>query len=244
MAGRSNLAVANFDARFDNGFSLHADMPNPTARDLVGAKLFAVFSPEELERTAQLFTIRTYPKGAILVSEGDRLEFFSIILAGRVKFFWRDERGRQVDVATVGPDEDFAAQALGREPMLNTVIALEPLRLATLPLADFERLLLEHPRLALAYVKRVVGLFRRATAGRRSMAMEDVYGRVTELLLTSAVELDGKRVTEKLTHAEIGQRVGATREMVGRILRELTKGGYIEPEGGRFTVRRTPPRHW
>jgi CRP/FNR family cyclic AMP-dependent transcriptional regulator len=219
-------------------------MLRPTAQDLSGSKLLATLSPEQLRQVAQLFTIRSYPKGAILVSEGDYLQFFSIILEGRVKFFWRDEGGRQVDVAIVGVNEDFAAQALGGEPMLNTVIALDGVRLATIPLDEFERLLLHHPQLALAYIKRVVGLFRRATAGRKSLAMEDVYGRVTELLLASAAQSDGKLVTEKFTHAEIGQRVGATREMVGRILRDLARGGYIEADRGRFTLLRQPPRHW
>lgn len=219
-------------------------MSRPSTHELARSALFSSLSPDELDRAAQLFTIRSYPKGAILVSEGDRLEFFSILLAGRVKFYWRDETGRQVDVAVVSPPEDFAAQAFGGEPMLNSVIALDDVNLAAIPLAEFERLLLQHPPLALAYIRRVVGLFRRSTAGRKSLAMEDVYGRVTELLLASAVDTDGKLVTERFTHAEIGQRVGATREMVGRILRDLARGGYIEVDRGRITVLRKPPRHW
>jgi len=124
------------------------------------------------------------------------------------------------------------------------VIALEDLRLASIPVAEFERLLLRHPQLALAYLKRVIALFRRNMAGRRSFSMEDVYGRVTEMLLASAAETDGVLVTERFTHAEIGQRVGATREMVGRVLRELARGGYIKADRGRFTVLRKPPRDW
>jgi CRP/FNR family transcriptional regulator, cyclic AMP receptor protein len=169
---------------------------------------------------------------------------FSIVLTGRVKFFWRDDAGRQVDVAVIGPGEDFAAQSIGGEPMLTSVIALEDLRLASIPVAEFERLLLRHPQLAVAYLKRVIFLFRRTMMGRRSFSMEDVYGRVTELLLGSAVETDGVLVTERFTHAEIGQRVGATREMVGRVLRDLARGGYIKAERGRFAILRKPPRHW
>lgn len=219
-------------------------MPPVTPEDLAHSTLLGALAPAELQAASALFGQRNYPKDAILVSEGDHLGFFSIVLAGRVKFFWRDENGRQVDVAIVGPGEDFAAQALTREPMLNTIIALDAVRLATIPIDDFERLLLRYPPLALAYVKRVVGLFRRSTSARRSFAMEDVYGRVTELLLASARETDGALVTERFTQAEIGQRVGATREMVGRILRELARGGYIAADGGRFVIRRQPPRHW
>jgi len=219
-------------------------MTSATAADLAGSTLLASLSPEELRAAAQHFTVRRYPKGAILVTEGDRLEFFSIVLSGKAKFFWRDDDGRQVDIGIVGPGEDFAAQAIGGEPMITSIIAIEDLRLASTPVAEFERLLLRHPQLALAYLKRVVFLFRRSMTGRRAFSMEDVYGRVTQLLLASAVETDGAVVTERLTHAEIGQRVGATREMVGRVLRELERGGYIKADRGRITILRKPPRRW
>jgi CRP/FNR family transcriptional regulator, cyclic AMP receptor protein len=219
-------------------------MTSATAADLAVSTLLAALAPEELQAAAQHFTIRSYPKGAILVTEGDRLEVFSIVLSGQVKFFWRDDDGRQVDVAIVGPGEDFAAQAIGAEPMLTSVMALDDLRLASIPVAEFERLLLRHPQLALAYLKRVIFLFRRSMAGRKAFSMEDVYGRVTQLLLASAVETDGVRVTERFTHAEIGQRVGATREMVGRVLRDLARGGYIRSDRGRITILRKPPRRW
>jgi CRP/FNR family cyclic AMP-dependent transcriptional regulator len=219
-------------------------MTSPTAEDLAGSTFLRSLAPEDLRAAAQLFAIRRYPKGAILVSEGDRLDVFSIVLSGRVRFFWRDDNGREVDIAVVGPGEDFAAQSVGGEPMLTSVIALEDLRLASVPVAEFERLLLRHPQLAVAYLKRVIALFRSTMAVRRSFSMEDVYGRVTELLLGSAVETDAGLVTERFTHAEIGRRVGATREMVGRVLRELARGGYIKADRGRFTVLRKPPRHW
>jgi len=225
-------------------FASTAPGQSATAGELAASTLLAALAPEELRAAARLFTVRSYPKGAILVTEGDRLEFFSIVLAGRVSFFWRDEDGRQVDVAVIGPGEDFAAQAIGGEPMLTSVMALEDLRLASMPVAEFERLLMRHPQLALAYVKRVIFLFRRTMAGRRSASMDDVYGRVTQMLLASAVQSDNGLVTERFTHAEIGRRVGATREMVGRVLRELARGGYIRAERGRFIVLRTPPRHW
>jgi CRP/FNR family cyclic AMP-dependent transcriptional regulator len=219
-------------------------MTAATVVELSSSALLKALTAEELRAAAEGFTLRTYPKGAILVTEGDRLDFFSIVLAGRLRFFWRNEHGRQVDVAVIGPGEDFAAQAIGGEPMLTSVMALDDVRLACLPVAEYERLLLSHPHLALAYVKRVVELFRHTMAGRRSFSMEDVYGRVTELLMAAAAETDGHLVTQRLTHAEIGRRVGATREMVGRVLRELTRGGYIAADQGRFTILRKPPRHW
>src|SRR4029434_3777339 len=96
----------------------------------------------------------------------------------------------------------------GAAPMLNAVIAFDDLRLASIPIAEFEQLLLRYPQLGLAYLKRVIALFRNAIAGRRSFSMEDVYGRMIELLLANAVETeDALVVKERMTHAAIGQRV-------------------------------------
>jgi CRP/FNR family cyclic AMP-dependent transcriptional regulator len=219
-------------------------MTAPSVAELSLSTLLKTLTAEELRAAADRFVLRAYPKGAILVTEGDRLDVFSIVLTGQIKFFWRNEHGRQVDVATIGPGEDFAAQSIGGEPMLTSVMALEDVRLASIPVAEYERLLLRYPHLAVAYLKRVIDLFRHTMAGRRSFSMQDVYGRVTELLIAAAAESDGRLVTPRFTHAEIGRRVGATREMVGRVLRELTRGGYIAIERGRFTILRRPPRHW
>ena len=71
--------------------------------------------------------------------------------------------------------------------------------------------------------------------------MEDVYARVVKLLLARAVETDGRLVTDRVTHADIGHRVGATREMVGRVLRELAGGGYVKADRGRIVILRNLP---
>jgi CRP/FNR family cyclic AMP-dependent transcriptional regulator len=90
----------------------------------------------------------------------------------------------------------------------------------------------------------VVGRLRRLVKATKTLTMEEVYGRVVKLLLAHAEESNGKLVAEHLTHAEIGHRVGATREMVGRVLRDLARGGYIKTERGRVTILRKPPRRW
>src|SRR5262245_20587473 len=141
-------------------------MAAATVADLARSTLLAALSPEELQAVAPLFAIRRFPKNAILAAEGDRLDLLNIVLAGRVKFFWRDDDGRQVDVAIVGPGEDFAAQSIGGEPMLDSVIAVDDdLCLASIPVREFEQLLLRYPHLGLAYLRRVISLFRNAGVG-------------------------------------------------------------------------------
>lgn len=219
-------------------------MNAPTAADLAQVPLLAVLTPAELHEAAGLFTVHRYPKGAILVSEGVRLEAFNFLLSGLAKFYWQDEEGRQLDITSVVPGEHFADATLGGEPALASLIALEDVRVASIPMKDFERLLLRHPKLAVAFIGRLVKRFRGRLEATRAFAMEDVYGRVTQFLLSRAVESEGRLLTEHLTQQEIARRVGATREMVGRVLRDLTRGGYLQVERGRIAIVRKPPRRW
>jgi CRP/FNR family cyclic AMP-dependent transcriptional regulator len=218
-------------------------MTSPTAADLAAVPLLASLSEAELQAITGLFTVRRYPKDAVVANAGDRLDLFNLILSGRIQWFWRDEADHQLKLSPEGPGGHFADVTLGGEPILMSVIALEDLRLASIPMAEFRKLLLRHPEVAVAMLLDVVARLRRLLQATRTLAMEDVYARVVKLLLARAVETDGKRVAD-LTHAEIGHRVGATREMVGRLLRDLARGGYIKAERGRVTILRELPRRW
>src|SRR5262249_60971450 len=107
-------------------------------------------------------------------------------------------------------------------------------------------LLTSLPAVALPLIRVLIGRTRRATESLKNLAMLDVYGRVAKLLLELAREVDGRLIVEeRLTQQDIGERVGASREMVSRILKDLTAGGYIGSENGKFLVhpRPPPPRH-
>lgn len=218
-------------------------MTIPTTAELAAVPLFSSLSQDELRATARLFTIRCYPKDAIVATAGDRLDMFNLILSGTIQWFWRDEADHQLKLSPEGPGGHFADVTLGGEPILMSVIALEDLRLASIPTAELRELLVRHPQVAVALLMDVVARLRRLLQVTRSLTMEDVYARVVKLLLARAVDIDGKLVAD-LTHAQIGHRVGATREMVGRLLRDLARGGYIKAERGRLTILRKLPRRW
>jgi CRP/FNR family cyclic AMP-dependent transcriptional regulator len=124
-----------------------------------------------------------------------------------------------------------------------SVTVVEDLRVATIPMVEFRALLLRYPHVAVDLLMDVVARLRRVLQATRSLSMDDVYARTVKLLLSRAAESDGELIVD-LTHAEIGQRVGATREMVGRLLRDLARGGYIRSERGRISILRRPPPRW
>lgn len=217
-------------------------MTSPTIEELAALPPFALLSRDDLQAAAQLFTTRSYAKDVIVATEGDRLEYFNFILSGRVQGFWRDEEGHQLKLGIDEPGMHFPDQALTGEPTLVSHIAISDLRLASIRREDLMRLLERHPQIAVVMLMNVVARLRRMIARARMLTMDDVYGRVVKLLLAGAG--DGGQVSERLTHAEIGQRIGATREMVGRVLRDLARGGYIEADGGRITILKKLPSHW
>jgi CRP/FNR family cyclic AMP-dependent transcriptional regulator len=218
-------------------------MTKPSVDELASVPLFQSLSGVELEEVAKLFAIRLYPKEALVASEGDRLSMFNIILAGRIQWYWTDESGRQLKLQPEGAGGHFADTTLGGEPILMSIVALEPVRVAEIPLAEFQSVLLRYPQVGRALLLDVVARLRRLLNATKTLSMDEVYSRVVKLLLARAVQPQARPMAD-LTQVEIGQRVGATREMVGRILRDLARGGYIEMARGRITILRKPPKRW
>lgn len=110
---------------------------------------------------------------------------------------------------------------------------------------QFAAFLAAHPDFAVRLIRKLIHRARALTNNVRSLALLDVYGRVARLLLELSVEQDGKRVIpDRLTQQDIASRVGASREMVSLILKDLSAGGYISTAGKTITVNKEPPKHW
>ena len=219
-------------------------MGAPSVDELAAIPVFESLSRRELQAARAFFTVRSYARNAIVTVEGERPDFFNFVLSGSVQAFWRDEAGHQLKLGIEGPGDHFADGSLGGEPPLAGRVAISETRVASIRLPDLRRLLRRHPEATFTLLLEVVARLRRLTQRSRMLTMEDVYGRVVKVLLASSVDVDGKRVAESLTHVEIGHRVGATREMVGRILRGLARGGYIKAQRGRVMVLKKLPARW
>lgn len=219
-------------------------MTSPSVDELSQIPMFSALSAGALADVAARFTVRQYPQDAVIVTEGERMTVFNVILSGRIQWYWTDETGRQLKLTPEGPGGHFADTTLGGEPILMSIAAMEPLRVAEIPLAELQPLLLRHPSVAIALLLDVVARLRRMTRATRTLGMDEVYTRVVKLLQSRAGPAQGDRSEAAITQAEIGERVGATREMVGRILRDLARGGYIEMGRGRIVLLRPLPRRW
>jgi CRP/FNR family cyclic AMP-dependent transcriptional regulator len=121
----------------------------------------------------------------------------------------------------------------------------EETKLAILSKTAFDQCMEDHPAMALTIMRGLARRLRELTENVRSLALMDVYGRVARLLLEMAEESDKKMVIkQRLTQRDIASMVGASREMVSRILRDLSIGGYITVENKIITINERLPAAW
>ncbi len=189
--------------------------------------------------------VRSYAANAVLVTEEDRSDALFIILSGRVKAYGAAEDGREVVYATQGAGEYFGEMTLDGGPRSASVMTLEPTTCAVVPGPDVREFLAQQPDFALHLIKKLIHLARASTEHVKSLALDDVYGRVTKLLRSLAREVDGVlTVPDKLTQQDIAERVGSSREMVSRVFKPLAEGGYVELRGGRIVLLKKLPARW
>ena len=207
--------------------------------------LFEGIGRAELEALGQVTVARSFPEGAIVVNEGDRADSLYLILSGSVKIFVAGDDGRRVVLGTQGAGEYFGELALSDGVRSASAITAEPCRLGTLERSAFLGFLADHPQAALALIDHLIRRTRTLTERVRDLALLDVYGRLAKLLLSIALEENGQLVVEPgMTQQEMGERIGASREMVSRILKDLKAGGYVRFEGRRIVILRKPPKRW
>ena len=142
-------------------------------------------------------------------------------------------------------DEYFGELALLDDAARSaSVMCLEDCTLSVISRQAFEDFLATHLELALPLLRGLARRVRVLTDNVKSLSLLDVYGRVAKLLLEEASE-DGERlITSKMTQQDIASRVGSSREMISRILKDLKLGGYIDIEDKRIVINQPLPEKW
>lgn len=206
---------------------------------------FLGLQDDELQSLSVHAKLQSFPRNKVIIHEGDRTDSVYVIHSGRVKVFLYGQNGKEIDLNILGPGEYFGEMVLDSGPRSASVMTLEPSQLFIIPQPVFRDFVIRHPEFAMRLIKKLIFRARGLLNNVRSLASLDVYGRVARLLLDLAGEEDGKLVIHgKLTKQEIANRVGASREMISRVFKDLTVGGYIEVEKTRITIARSLPDHW
>jgi CRP/FNR family cyclic AMP-dependent transcriptional regulator len=206
---------------------------------------FAPLAESTLREMASAGVVRSFPKNAVLINEGDVGDSLYVILSGRVKVYASSAEGKEFVIAFHGPGEYVGEMSLDGAPRSASVITLEPTTCAVVNRAQLREFVLAHPEFALHLIEKLIHRVRLTTENVKSLALSDVYGRLARLLNTLAQEVEGRVVVpEKLTQQEIADRVGASRDMIGKLMKDLTAGGYLAVEDRTITILRKLPSGW
>jgi CRP/FNR family transcriptional regulator, cyclic AMP receptor protein len=198
-----------------------------------------------LRAIAATGVIRAFPRSSVLINEGDQGDSLYIILSGKVKVFASNAAGREVVIDFHGPGEYVGEMSLAGAPRSASVITVEPTTCAIVTRAQFREFMLAHPDFALHLVEKLIHRARLATENVKSLALSDVYGRLVRLLVTLARDVDGRLVVpERLTQQEIADRIGASRDMISRLMKDLVAGGYLAIADRTITILKKPPPGW
>lgn len=190
--------------------------------------LLATLGEEDLAAFAGLLRERRYPKGSMILAQGDPGEALYLLAAGQVKVVLIHEDGREVILSVLGVGAFFGEMALlDQEPRSAHVVAMTDSLLLQLRREDFQARLRSGPEVAIALLRELSRRLRRADETIASLMLLDVNGRIANLLLELASEEGGERITRRLTHATIGQMVGASRETVSRTMRSLVNRNVL-----------------
>lgn len=209
--------------------------------------LFRGLSSDELEALRRASVAREFSKNAVVIHEGDVADSLYIIERGRVKVYCSDKNGKDF-VLDILEDGDYFGELalLDDDKRSASVRAMETASFRVIYKQDFNTVLDAHPNIARTLNRNLTRRIRKLTDDVKALALQDVYGRVAKVL-TSLVEAgeDGiGRIQEKLTQQDIADRVGASREMVARILKDLTIGEYIAIESRQILLLKQLPESY
>jgi CRP/FNR family transcriptional regulator, cyclic AMP receptor protein len=202
--------------------------------------LFTGLTDAQFDLLAAGSTRRNFPKGRMIVAEGEPSQSLYILLSGRAKVQRSDSEGKEVILAVLGPGEFFGEMSLIDDaPRSASVITLESCDFMAINKESFKTMISQSTEMCLQIMKGLVKRLRGADQKIETLALLDVYGRVARVLLDFSENVDGERVVKgKLPRQEIAKMIGASREMVSRVMKGLETDGYILVDGsGKLVLR-------
>ena len=194
--------------------------------------LFSGLSESELEKLSKVCGRKRVERGAFILRAGDSSDSLYIMLTGRAKVTKADEEGRENILDWLDYGEFFGEMGLiDGSPRSANVVASEVCELLVLDKEAFQRCLQDNFQVAQKLMQILVHRMREAGRKIESLALLDVYGRVARLLLELSVEEEGQRVVKKkVSKQDMARMIGASREMVSKVMRDLELSGYIAYE--------------
>jgi CRP/FNR family cyclic AMP-dependent transcriptional regulator len=206
--------------------------------------LFSLLTNDQAQSIADSVVKRRYRRGEIIVEHERKSNALFILLTGRARVLTSDSRGREVILAVLQPGDYVGEMSLiDNEPHSATVRAEVQTDMLVLGRAEFARCLPENSSLSYAILRGLVQRLRNADRQIESLALLDVYGRVARSLLDMAEQTgDILLIRNKVSRQDMAKIVGASREMVSRVMKDLEQRGVIQTqENGSVIIKQRLP---
>ena len=219
------------------------DLQNITTRMIPKPRLSV-----DLQVLADMGQQRSFRKDAIIVNEGETGDALYILIQGRVRVFSADTSGKEVTLGIILAGDFFGEMSLDGGERSATVEALEPCLCAVVPNTHVLAFVRDNSEFAISLLQTTIIRARAATQAARDMALLDVYGRLSQTLnhlaKVTAEDNTPKVIDPLITHGELAAHVGASREMVSKLMKDLERGGYLQVNTRQITLLKKLPAKW
>jgi CRP/FNR family cyclic AMP-dependent transcriptional regulator len=193
--------------------------------------IFSALTEAQTFQLADAVTKRRVKRGELIVEQGKKSHTLFIILSGRARVVMVDRRSKEVILAVLEPGDYIGEISLidGKNHSANVQAEVQT-DLLVLGHAEFKQCLTENPAMANSVIKGLVHRLRKADEKISSLALMDVYGRVAKVLVSFSEPVGDKRlmIRGKISRQDIAKMVGASREMVSRVMRDFEQQGFIK----------------
>lgn len=208
-------------------------------------RLFCNMAPATIKGLEAIKFTAVYPKGSVLFVEGDSPRGLYILCSGRVKLTTSSTEGKTLIVKIAEPGEVLGVSAtmLGL-PYEVSAETLEPAQVNFVRREDFMTFLTDFPEACFHTAQQLSEKYHAAQREIRSLGLSQTTGEKLARLLLNWCDRSGEttakglRLTVLLTHEEIAQMIGTTRETVTRILSDMKRKKIIEVKGSSLFVQR------
>ena len=206
---------------------------------LQNVPLFAMLPEDQLAALTTVLRRKSFARGETIIAAGDVTDSLYVVISGKLKVIIGDKTGREVILTMLSPGEYFGEMVpIDDSTRSASVIALDPGELLVLSKGDFRKCLADNFEMAMTMLRCAVQRLREADRKIGRLALMDVYGRVAALLLDMSETIDGQHViTQKIVKTDMAGMIGASREMVTRVMKDLQAGGFVEIRGNSIYLR-------
>jgi len=209
-------------------------------------KFFSSFPAKVLDEIDRAATLRKFRKNTHIISTGEESHACYVLVSGAAVVFTEDEEGEEFIHQSLYKGDCFGELGiLDGKPRTANVMTTEPSECVVIPKDVLLRAMANDEAAAMNVIRSLVGRIRVMTDDVSSLALMDVYGRIARLLQSESLEeADGTRLMPRMTHQELAKRVGSSREMVSKIIKDLRVGGYVSAENHRIRLLKSLPSNW